>query len=577
MNTINVTFNNVPALVAKAVDDAITETKENNVKTKQVAKPANRPKKSGRSVKERREDVRLRKQRDRDRLHPKPTDEQVADRWRIMQQEHNMLMLTRISREPVRGTADRDMLATDLLLDLVESRCNTPQAEAVGLLDSLDGADGRGRAHRIITNMALTRARSLITVRDREVSSDFTEVQRQAVTASVKGDGKWGKINYDSASTINREVGWQSGDPAGQERSSMEFIRGSEKISEMDVGSFMYKGKVYAGAIRIHKERSLVDMLNDSLRIGGLHDNGRVDRDDAYIMKTWQRGFFNNWPRINDKRSQSFMITVMERAERLQTTKVRQFAFCMLQMSQGAPMTDDRLVLMDIVRGEVRSLGTLAAACASSNTAQARKGKEATPEYTKVNVTTMCNMLGLECSSSNRTLLNKLLQRMAIEAGATAHYDTMAPYKSQHVRFPSTIPTLNASVNKDAFRLANDGNRCRCHDSLRFDETSTDWKVYECGSCRTMVRCTSLYANRSTDVLVQGLPMYMELRGAAYGDMHDFVCTLSGQRVFTGTYAHNVFVPFAKAEECFIQKHGAAAVDYYLVHGSWSFGQLRGA
>lgn len=552
MNTINVTFNNQLPTLYTPVPAGPTEAQQ-----KQEGKV------------QRQKERRLSEQKRKDAMHPQATDEQVADRWRILLEEHNMLMLKRISRQCVRGTADRADLAETLLLDLAGARCNTPAAEAVGLLDSDDGAKGRGRAHIIIRNMARNAAASLITVRDREVSMDFTEVQRQAVTASIKADGRWGKVDYDSAATINREVGWRSGDPAGQEWSDMEFRRGSERISEMEGGACKNgKGSGYKQSIHIHKERSLVDMLSDTMRVGGLHDEGRMDRVDAKLLSDWYQSFINMEPLAPTTRTKHHWSLVTKRAASLSTKKVRGAARLFLLLTPNAPMTNERLAMMDIVRGEVRSLGTLVVACTSATQERAQKrkdGDETTDEYMLVRWSAVLRLLGLDPTSSNRESMSKQVEHMAIRAGASAHYDKLAHFKSQLVRFPSLLVDAPAVVNKDAFRMANDGNRCGCNDMLYFDENSTDYKVYTCPTCRTMVRCTSTYANRSTDVQVQGLPMYMELRGEAYGRMHDVVCSMSGKQ----------FISFNEMKASFIKEHGPAAVDNYLVYGCWTGMKLR--
>jgi hypothetical protein len=562
MSTINISFNSQLPTLYKAGAPETTTTEEH---------PSENKEKETMRV-ERRAQRRTAAQRQKDALHPMPTDDQVKDRWRILMEEHNLLMLKRIAHERVRGAADRDDLATTLSIDLAGARCNTPLAEAIGLLDSEDGARGRGRAHRIITNLARTRARSLITHRDREICSDFTEMQRQAVTASIHNDGAWGKVDYDIARTINHEVAKRSGDPLGFDRRSEEFRRGSEKSTEITVGGRAHDAK---GFVRIHKERSLADMLAETMRVGGLHDNGRLEREDSWTLKTWQRDFFNNWPRITDKRSQAFIITVMERAERLQTTKVRQAAQFFLYLTQGAPTTNERLVMMDIVRGDIRSLGTLVAACTSAITERVggtKKKKDSTDEYMQVRWSTVCRMLGLDPTSSNRKTLSKLVERMAIEAGATAQYDNLAPYKSQHVRFPTCFIPGREPLSKLELATMSDGRQCNCERKLRLDKTGVSVLRYWRCSCYTDVRqrgedgqYSSLFSNKGGTATVQGLPMYMELRGEQYGLMHDLVCTLSGKE----------FVPFNTAKDSFIKQHGAEAVDNYLVYGCWPGMKLR--
>lgn len=538
MNNITITFSTLPA----------TMNKPRVPEVKQGADPACQPKKSGLSTKERQKDARSKKKKSYSDLHPAPTAKEIADRWRILQQEHNLLMLKLISHRYVRGPADRDTLATDLLLDLVEADCNTPLAEACALLDSPDGARGRGRAHTIISNVAHTRARSLITVRHREVSSDFTEVQRQAVTAAVKGDGQATKVNYDSRSTINRELDWQSGDPAGRSWTDDEFRRRAERISEIDGGSFMYKGKVFRESIRIHKERSLVDMLNEPLRIGGLHDNGRVDRDDAYIMKDWQRRFFNMRDVTVDEKMQDWTIEVMKRARRLGTVKGRQWCLMMYKLNPGCWSEWEKMVLSDIVRGDVTGMGTLVASCTwatQKRVGGTKKAVDSTDEYMLVRYTTICKMLGLEATSTNRSRLSKLFVRMAEQAGATAQYDTLGGAVSQQERFPYKVPPVPTSVSKGHWRVATAVGQCGC---MNPDNVIIPMRLQPCATCRTKAGLlakqrggVSFWADRETNVVVHGIRSDFALLGATYGAVHDLVCFLSGMTPGSGA---NQFVPF---------------------------------
>lgn len=262
-------------------------------------------------------------------LNLAPTREQVRARFMLLARDDNDRMIQQEASRLVRGSADRKDLAQELCMALAEGTTLSIAGEAVALLEHPDGTKIRGRARYIIRNLGRDMARTLRTQSEREVLYDPIEQERRQ--AAIKNDGPSTKADRDGARYFINHEQLPETDKQKAARPRDEFIRRAERINEKTVGSTAWDGR---GRIEVLREQSLENMLRQALRVGGLHDLGRIDRADQYALSTWATTFFGptTWMRAPTNKDEWAHSIIAKRVERLDTLEARAWATFILAM-----------------------------------------------------------------------------------------------------------------------------------------------------------------------------------------------------------------------------------------------------
>jgi hypothetical protein len=384
-----------------------------------------------------------------------PSDEEVARRFSVIAQPLNMDMLVNLCYQVAGAGISRDDLLQDVIVDLATAPTLSDEARAVGLMNLPKGCSDR----KLAATICRTRQQAHTTPMD--------DMEAGLRKAALDADGPYTKLDKDHAKTrinamnqfaLSMDKGYQpqrlSMDVLG--RADMEFHKRAERIEEVtsniDAAGDRFKGK---GSIRLAKEQSLFRMLQHQMRVHGLHDLGRLDRVDRGMLMDWWLEFSTMVP---DPETSSDIVNLMaRRCDELGTHMGRQAAFQMLKdrgcvalpgdvigkdrhgddivAKHGGfvPKDDEDAALVAVARGEVFSIGTLAAACSSSTYQASGKGKDDERGHMQLRVTIMLRIMGLDPTRTNRRVLvgsgmkhgvevpgskPGLLHTMAKEAGA---------------------------------------------------------------------------------------------------------------------------------------------------------------
>jgi hypothetical protein len=322
-------------------------------------------------------------ERSADAARSAATDDVVMARFDILARPENATMIrsvaTHAARQRHAGNHDADDIAQRIRIALATASVGSPSATAMTLCALVDGDPNRRLARKMTSNMARRYASHDAAAAKRERASGVltmgelpTAAHHDAVAAALASDGAAQWTDRDDSYRINAATQFAAAmgtatatardADAAERMANAEYVR---RNREQTIGGRQWDSQ---GIVRLVREKSLENMLTQPIScggalVGGVHGGGGADAADSLAMRRFQETFYTA-PTPTFDNATSWQLA--NACDRLRSRKVRAVANLCLLVGGVGMSSVERSALQAIASGQVKSWGTLVAACVVS-------------------------------------------------------------------------------------------------------------------------------------------------------------------------------------------------------------------